>query len=135
MLAEEGHPFFFASGFGAVTATYPAIPKLPEAFRTGLGMSYDDHGPACACGIERMSGYMQREELVPKLLPELSGVVEKLESGAAVADVGCGSGTALITMAKAFPNSSFIGYDTSSHALRTGVSERRSAGSGPTCAS
>ena len=117
VLAEEGHPFFFASGFGAVTATYPAIPKLPEAFRTGLGLSYDDHGPGCACGIERMSAYMQREELVPKLLPELPGMVERLERGAAVADVGCGSGTALITMAEAFPNSSFVGYDTSSHAL------------------
>ena len=117
MLAEEGHPFFFASGFGAVTATYPAIPKLPDAFRTGLGLSYDDHGPACACGIERMSGTMQREELVPKLLPELPGVVDKLKAGAAVADVGCGSGTALVTMATAFPNSSFVGYDTSRHAI------------------
>ena len=128
VLAEEGHPFFFASGFGAVTATYPAIPKLPDAFRTGLGMSYDDHGPACACGIERMSGYMQREELVPKLLPELPGVVDKLESGALVADVGCGSGMALTTMAKAFPNSSFVGYDTSSHALERATANVASAG-------
>ena len=117
VLAQEGHPFFFASAFGAVTATYPAIPKLPEAFRTGLGLAYDEHGPACACGIERMSAWMQRKELVPKLLPDLPDVVDKLERGAAVADVGCGSGTALLAMAEAFPASTFVGYDTSKHAL------------------
>ena len=130
VLAEEGHPFFFASGFGAVTATYPAIPKLPDAFRTGLGLSYDDHGPACACGIERMSGAMQRQELVPKLLPQVDGIVDKLASGGAVADVGCGSGTALVAMAKAFPESTFVGYDTSSHALERAAANVASAGLG-----
>lgn len=117
VLAQEDHAFFFASGFSAVTATYPAIPRLPDAFRTGLGLTYDDHGAACACNLERMSGHLQRTELVPKLLPEVDGIVGKLEAGAAVADVGCGSGTALLAMAEAFPASTFTGYDTSNHAL------------------
>ena len=117
VLAEEDHAFFFASGFTACTATYPSIPRLPDAFRTGLGLTYDDHGAACACNLERMSGYLQRTELVPKLLPEVDGIVGKLEAGAAVADVGCGSGTALLAMAEAFPASTFTGYDTSTHAL------------------
>lgn len=116
VLAEDGNPYFFASGYRAVAATYPAIPKLPDAFRTGLGLAYDDHGPACAHGIERMSAYMQRQELVPKLLPEVSGMVERLQQGASVADVGCGAGTALVAMAEAFPASTFVGYDTSQHA-------------------
>ncbi len=128
VLAEEDHAFFFASGFGAVTATYPAMPRLPDAFRTGLGLTYDDHGAACACGMERMSGYLQRKELVPKLLPEVDGIVAKLEAGATVADVGCGSGIALLTMAEAFPASTFTGYDTSEHAL--GNARRNLAASG-----
>ena len=78
VLAEEGHAFFFASGFGAVTATYPSLPRLPDAFRTGLGLTYDDHGAACACGIERMNAHLQRRELVPKLLPEIDGIVGKM---------------------------------------------------------
>ena len=117
VLAEEDHAFFFASGFTACTATYPSIPRLPDAFRTGLGLTYDDHGAACACNLERMSGYLQRTELVPKLLPEIDGIVDRLEAGAAVADVGCGSGTALLAMAEAFPASTFTGYDTSTFAL------------------
>ncbi|MXY53104.1 MAG: methyltransferase domain-containing protein [Gammaproteobacteria bacterium] len=117
VLAEEGHPFFFASGFGAVTATYPSLPKMPEVFETGLGLTYDDHGAACACGVERMSSFVQKHELVPKILPQVEGMVERLEAGARVADVGCGAGTATVAMAEAFPNSTFVGYDTSKHAL------------------
>ncbi len=45
------------------------------------------------------------------MLPALDGVVEKLEDGIEVADVGCGYGHSTIIMAKAFPNSRFHGFD------------------------
>ena len=35
----------------------------------------------------------------------------KLERGAKVADVGCGHGWSTVMMAKAFPESQFVGYD------------------------
>jgi SAM-dependent methyltransferase len=41
----------------------------------------------------------------------LEGVTAKLERGAKVADVGCGHGVSTAIMAKAFPNSTFVGYD------------------------
>ena len=44
-------------------------------------------------------------------LPALDGVTAKLERGATVADVGCGHGFSTIIMAKAFPRSTFVGYD------------------------
>jgi SAM-dependent methyltransferase len=50
-------------------------------------------------------------------LPALDGIVPKLEAGAKVADVGCGAGVALIEMARAYPRSSFHGYEISKHAL------------------
>jgi ubiquinone/menaquinone biosynthesis C-methylase UbiE len=43
--------------------------------------------------------------------------VAKLERGATVADVGCGGGVALLAMAQAYPNSNFVGYDPSGHAI------------------
>jgi SAM-dependent methyltransferase len=48
---------------------------------------------------------------VSNWLPALDGVVQKLQRGARVADVGCGHGWSTVLMAKAFPNSQFIGYD------------------------
>lgn len=117
VLAEDGAPFFFASGFDAVAHAYPTLDRLPEIFRTGLGLTYDDHGEACAYGIERLSSYTQRRELVPKIIPELDGVEAQLQDGIAVADIGCGAGASTIAMAEAFPNSTFTGYDTSRHAI------------------
>lgn len=41
----------------------------------------------------------------------MDGVVDKLQKGAKVADIGCGHAASTIIMAKAFPNSTFIGFD------------------------
>ena len=69
-----------------------------------------------------------RTMLVPIALPRLDGVVAKLEAGAKVADIGCGTGVALIEMAKAYPRSQFHGYDISVHALAHAAVNRREAG-------
>ncbi len=119
VLCDEENPFYFAGGFQAVVATHNAVPKLGDAFRTGLGLSYDDQGEACACGIERLNNYVPRNELVQNILPSLDGVVEKLTAGVRVADIGCGAGQAVLVMAEAFPASEFVGYDTSEHALNS----------------
>ena len=44
-------------------------------------------------------------------LPALDGVVDKLQAGASVADVGCGLGASTIIMAQAFGRSTFLGVD------------------------
>jgi ubiquinone/menaquinone biosynthesis C-methylase UbiE len=44
-------------------------------------------------------------------IPALDGVEAKLTAGAKVADVGCGCGASTILMAKAFPKSTFRGFD------------------------
>ena len=64
-----------------------------------------------------MLGPWVRQALVPQMLPALDGVVDKLQRGCKVADVGCGSGLALASMAEAYPASEFHGYDPSRHAI------------------
>lgn len=127
VLADEGESLFFAAGaFHGCSAPPEVVDRLAEAFRTGLGLSYDDLGPSAAHSVERMLAPWVRLALVPEIIPALSGVVDRLERGARVADVGCGAGTALVAMAERFPMSSFDGYDPSEHAIaraRVNVSE------------
>src|SRR3712207_9579101 len=60
------------------------------------------------CGVERFFRPGYKAHLVSEWLPALDGVIEKLNRGAKVADVGCGHGASTFIMAAAFPNSEFV---------------------------
>ncbi|MHB1711193.1 MAG: class I SAM-dependent methyltransferase, partial [Acidimicrobiales bacterium] len=118
VLADEENSLWFAAGaFQGGVAAPGVVDRLADAFRTGIGLTYDDLGPSGAHTVERMLGPWSRLALVPTVLPGLEGVVDRLEHGCRVADVGCGSGVALFTMAATFPNAHFEGYDPSRHAI------------------
>jgi SAM-dependent methyltransferase len=111
VLADENSPFFLAGGFCALPQQMTVLNLLPESFKSGLGLTYDQLGPEVNRSVERLLAPWFRTQLVPVALPKLDGVVAKLEAGAKIADIGCGSGIALIEMAKAYPRSNFHGYD------------------------
>jgi SAM-dependent methyltransferase len=117
LVEDTGSLFFAAGAFQGGAAPPDVVDRLADAFRTGIGLSYDDLGPSAAHTVERMLGPWSRLALVPVVLPALDGVVDRLAGGARVADVGCGSGVALLTLADAFPHSHFEGYDPSEHAI------------------
>jgi 2-polyprenyl-3-methyl-5-hydroxy-6-metoxy-1,4-benzoquinol methylase len=117
VLADEEQSLAFAAGaFGGGFAP-EMVDRLADAFRTGVGLTYDMQGANAAHRTERMLGPWARLALVPTILPALDGVVAKLERGAHVLDVGCGAGVAVFAMAKAYPKSLFDGYDLSHHAI------------------
>jgi 2-polyprenyl-3-methyl-5-hydroxy-6-metoxy-1,4-benzoquinol methylase len=66
--------------------------------------------------------------LVGAMLPLVPGIIERLEAGIEVADVGCGQGHAVNVMAQAFPNSTFVGYDFSEEGVAVGRAEAASLG-------
>ena len=55
--------------------------------------------------------------LLDVTLPMVPGLVQRLESGIDVLDVGCGAGHAVNLMARAFPSSRFTGLDLSEEAV------------------
>jgi len=114
---EEGSTWFAGGAFCGGVSTPELAPRLVDAFRTGRGLSYEDLGPVAAHAVERLTAPWTKLELVPRIIPLLDGVVERLERGAVVADVGCGAGVAMAALAAAYPASCFEGWDPSGHAL------------------
>lgn len=117
VLASPEHPAFGMGMFHRLPETMQSLSRARESFVTGLGHDYDSHGPGGAMGIERSFEPWNRTFLLPVVLPALDGVVERLEAGARVIDIGCGAGSAVLLMAAAFPRSTFVGYDISRYAL------------------
>ena len=117
VLATPDHPAFGMGTFHRLPEMMESLHGVLESFSTGLGRDYDSHGLDGAVGIERSFEPWNNAFLVPSVLPALDGVVDRLRSGASVIDVGCGAGSAVLLMATAYPNSRFVGYDISRHAL------------------
>jgi len=96
--------------------------EIVEAFRKGGGVPYSSYPKF----QELQAGETSRvfdATLVDVTLPLVPGIVEQLESGIEVADVGTGAGHAINLMAKAFPNSRFVGYDFSDEGVAAGKAE------------
>jgi 2-polyprenyl-3-methyl-5-hydroxy-6-metoxy-1,4-benzoquinol methylase len=125
---EETSLWFAAGAFQGAAVPAEVLDRLEEAFRTGVGFPYDALGPAGAHHVERMLAPWSRLALVPKILPALEGVTDRLRRGARVADVGCGAGVALIAIAEAFPESTFEGFDVSLHAIARARAKLAEAG-------
>lgn len=111
VFADEDSSVLMVGGFGLLSAIYHDEPRLAQAFRTGKGMDWGAHCNCLFCGVERFYRPGYKAHLVQDWLPSLDGVVEKLERGARVADVGCGHGASTLLMADAFPKSEFVGID------------------------
>ena len=98
-------------GFQNMTAAIRAQDRLTEAFRTGAGMGWHEHHPDMFEGTERFfrPGYLAN--LTTTWIPALTGLEQRLEQGARVADVGCGLGASTRIMAERYPASRFVGLD------------------------
>lgn len=117
VLAREQESLRFAAGGFGPPIDPAIVAELADAFRTGAGLPYDRLGPNGVHQTERMLAPWARLSLVPQIIPALEGMHAQLDAGALVADVGCGAGVALTTLAEAYPRSTFHGYELSSHAV------------------
>ncbi len=117
-------PGFFQLALGSVIDS----PRITEAARAGDGFGWGEHVHDVLEGCERFFLPSYNTHLVDEWLPALDGVVEKLERGAKVADVGCGHGASTILMAQAFPASRFHGFDYDHHSIATARERAVAAG-------
>jgi 2-polyprenyl-3-methyl-5-hydroxy-6-metoxy-1,4-benzoquinol methylase len=101
--------------------------QIVECFRRGGGVPYEAYGRFHEVMMEE-SDQSVVGALFDHILPLIPGIVDRLEAGIRVLDVGCGRGSAIQRMAEAFPASTFTGYDLSAEAIAFGRERARAAG-------
>src|SRR6476646_10103538 len=101
-LTDEGSPAFLPGFFQLALGAVSDSPRIAEAALSGEGVGWHEHNHDVFDGCERFFRPGYNAALIPSWLPALDGVVEELEAGVKVADLGCGHGSSTILMAKAF---------------------------------
>ena len=104
------------------------LPQVIDCFRAGGGVPYAAYRPDFTEAQDASWRLLYDGLLVKGFLPVAQGLPERLAAGPRVADVGCGTGHAVNVMARAYPRSTFVGYDWSEEAVARGREEARGLG-------
>jgi len=111
------------SNLGVYTQEIPLLTKsameaVIDGFTTGEGVNYD-HYPEFQAFMSQLADAKHRRVLINNFLPSVDygRIIQRLASGIQVCDLGCAEGIAVILMAKAFPQSRFVGIDISPEAI------------------
>lgn len=111
VFTREGQPACMQGFFQAIVSQYEEHAKAVDTFKSGKGRPWGDQSPCCFCATDRFFRPGYQAHLLGEWIPALDGVEDKLKAGAKVADIGCGHGSSVVMMAKAYPNSHFVGID------------------------
>ena len=128
VIADDTSPYAMTGWLDMLPTAGNFIDEVAEASRTGGGVPATRFGDRMVTAVDRANGPSTRILLTRRWLPAMPDVVALLENGARVADVGCGAGTAVLTMAAAYPNSRFHGYDVDPRAVEAARSQAAETG-------
>lgn len=128
VFTDESSPAFMGGGYEVLSSMFFDLDKVERAFRDGTGLGWHEHHACLYRGTERFFRAGYNAHLAGEWIPALEGVERRLRRGGRVADVGCGHGASTVVMARAYPESSFVGYDY--HAPSIEIARRRAKDAG-----
>jgi 2-polyprenyl-3-methyl-5-hydroxy-6-metoxy-1,4-benzoquinol methylase len=128
VLADETGPVYQGGMFQSASAAILAQDRVADRFVTGDGLGWHEHHHDLFHGTASVFGLSYRAYLVQEWIPALDGVEEKLRRGARVADVGAGLGVATILLAQAYPESTFVGFDSHLESIEAARANAAEAG-------
>ena len=118
-LSVVDSPAYVVGGAEIVTGYFLNLEQLEHAFRTDGGIPYAEMPAGLHHGIERFFRTAYVNQLAQVWFPAVPGLVEKLQGGARVADVGCGHGFATRLIARTWPTATVMGFDNHAPSIAT----------------
>ncbi len=116
VLVDEDSLLFATAAFGGGFSRED-YDRMERSMQTGIGFTYGEMGIEQALQLNRLNAPWLRDFLPAVVVPMLPGVAAKLEAGGRVLDIGCGGGVALEGLADRYPQSTFVGMDSSGPAI------------------
>ena len=131
-LTRQDNPYYMAAFLCWIPSLADVVKPVIKAFKTGEGVPYEAYGEDGLEAIGQGNKPMFINDYVTCWIPAMLNMKEKLESGARVADIGCGYGCSNISLAKGFPKVKVDAYDSdqasidqaNKNALEEGVSDQ-----------
>ena len=128
LLSDPASPYFLAGQARVLADLMGRVPEVSAAIQEGGGIDPAAYNEETVTSLERMNGPSQSVLLTKKWIGALPDVVERLEAGGAVADVGCGAGVAAEALARRFPAATVVGYDVNELAVERARSRKEAGG-------
>lgn len=130
LLASDQTDHFVGGLFYMVPVLLRVAPRVAEAFERGGGVRFEEYGPDGVLALDMVNRGQYEHRFASYWLKALPDVVQRLEAGARVLDVGCGVGRVCVTLAKAFPNADVVGLDPDVESIRQANAMAEAAGMG-----
>jgi 2-polyprenyl-3-methyl-5-hydroxy-6-metoxy-1,4-benzoquinol methylase len=130
LLASEGSDHFMGGLFLFTPVLLSVAPKVAEAFKHGGGVRLSELGSDGVEALDWLNCGQYEQRFTSLWLNALPDVVERLQRGGRVLDVGCGAGRVSTALAKAFPQSEVIGLDPDEHSVARARATSAVAGAG-----
>ncbi|MCD7436906.1 methyltransferase domain-containing protein [Streptomyces lincolnensis] len=111
VLARADSPAYLVGAGDVLAGHFLALDDIEQAFRDGGGLDYGAQHPCVFSGIERYFRTAYLHQIESAWFPAVPGLVERLERGARVADVGSGHGVADLLIGRKWPASTVTGFD------------------------
>jgi ubiquinone/menaquinone biosynthesis C-methylase UbiE len=126
LLSSEDTDHYMGGLFCMAPVMLRVAPRVAVAFKQGGGVPFEDYGADGIEALDLVNRGQYEERFAAYWLKSLPEVVERLERGGRILDVGCGVGRVALTLASAFPKTEIVGLDLDRESIRQAGAAARS---------
>ena len=123
VMLDESHPLNMGGRFLFATATWQDTLVYPDALADPAVRSLSERDPLVLDAM-RATSAPDSTMLIDHVLPQVPGLVEALDDGGAILEIGCGSGQLCLALARRFPTARLVGVEFDPASVEPGPHRR-----------